>query len=54
MKTKNHHKTRGKTVDSQKRTVFYMSQLDSNLKRKLYELYEPDFKLFGYDHGHTI
>ena len=45
---------KGKKVNSHKRTTFYMSQLDNNLKRKLYKLYQPDFKLFDYHPGHTI
>ena len=33
------------------RVEHYMSQLNVDLKRKLYELYQPDFDLFGYDPG---
>ena len=32
----------------------YMSQLSICSKRKLFELYELDFDLFGYDPGDTI
>ena len=36
------------------RIEHYMSQLDTELRRKLYELYKLDFDLFGYDPGNTI
>ena len=32
----------------------YMAQLSISSKRKLFELYELDFDLFGYDPGDTI
>ena len=32
----------------------YMVQLSIDTKRKLFELYELDFELFGYDPGDTI
>ena len=38
----------------QERIEFYISKLDNNLRQKLYELYQPDFVLFGYDPGHKI
>ena len=36
------------------RIELHMSQLDIEQRRKLYELYELDFELFGYDPGDTI
>ena len=51
--TKTNRKTKGKK-SSQDRIEHYMSQLNTNLKRKLYELYQLDFELFGYDPGDTM
>ena len=51
--TKANRKTRGQS-SSYERIEHYMSQLEVGLKRKLYELYQPDFDLFGYDPGDTI
>ena len=39
---------------SQDRIEHYMSQLNISLKRKLFELYQLDFELFGYDPGDTV
>ena len=50
--TKANRKTRGE--ERPYRVEHYMSQLEVDLKRKLYELYQPDFDLFGYDPGDTI
>ena len=38
---------------SKERIKFYMSKLNDDHKWKLYELYKPDFELFGYDPGHA-
>ena len=43
-----------RTGSSTDRIELHMSQLDIEQRRKLYELYELDFKLFGYDPGDTI
>ena len=50
--TKTNRKTKGHR-SSDERIEHYMSQLEAGLKRRLYELYEPDFDLFGYDPGDT-
>ena len=50
--TKANRKTKG-NKSSQDRINHYMSQLSTNMKRKLYELYQLDFELFGYDPGDT-
>ena len=47
------HEAKGQW-SSYDRVDHYMSQLEIDLKRKLYELYKPDFDLFGYDPGDTI
>ena len=51
--TKTNRKTKGKK-SSQDRIEHYMSQLNTKQKRKLYELYQLDFELFGYDPGDTM
>ena len=51
--TKANRKTKG-NKSSQDRINHYMSQLSTNMKRKLYELYQLDFELFGYDPGDTL
>ena len=50
---KANRKTKGKK-SSMDRIEYYMSQLNTELRRKLYELYKLDFELFGYDPGDTI
>ena len=47
------HEAKGQW-SSNDRVDHYMSQLKVDLKWKLYELYRPDFDLFGYDPGDTI
>ena len=51
--TRTNRKTKGEK-SSQDRIEHYMSQLSINLRRNLYELYQLDFELFGYDPGDTI
>ena len=46
--TKTNRKTRGHS-SSYDRIEHYMSQLEVGLKWRLYELYQPDFELFGYE-----
>ena len=46
--TKANRNTRGHR-SSYDRIEHYMSQIEEGRKKRLYELYQPDFDLFGYD-----
>ena len=50
---KTNRKTK-RTQSTQDRIGHYMSKLNISQKRKLYELYQWDFELFGYDPGDTV
>jgi len=51
---KKNRKTKRTQESSQDRIQHYMSQLNITQKRKLYELYQLDFELFGYEPGDTL
>ena len=51
---KKHHKTKRSQASQEDRIRHYMSQLNISHKRKLYELYQLDFELFGYDPGDSV
>ena len=51
---KKNRKTKRIQESSQDRIQHYMSQLNITLKRKLYELYQLDFELFGYEPADTV
>ena len=51
---KKNHKTKRLQSPQEDRIRHYMSQLNISQKRKLYELYQLDFELFGYDPGDSV
>ena len=51
---KKNRKTKRSQSSQEDRTGHYMSQLNISQKRKLYELYQLDFELFGYDPGDSV
>ena len=46
------HTAKGKKGED--RVEHYMSQLSTEHRRKLYNLYKLDFELFGYDPGEAL
>ena len=50
---KDNRKTKGKK-SPQNRIEHYLSQLSTKQRRKLYQLYQLDFDMFGYDPGKAL